>query len=79
MSNWICIESELPPVGRQVIGFNHKWIDNDLNPEGTQVGFLNDHNEFVSAHRWNTKDGYITTISDNTKPEYWMYTPILDM
>ena len=79
MDNWINIEKERPPMGMEVIAFNHRWIDNNLNLTGTGVGCFNDNNEFVFAYRWNTKDEYISVINSNFEPEYWMYMPMLDM
>lgn len=43
-------ENELPYV-EEVIAFNEKWIDEDFNPNGTRVGFLQDDG-FISA-KWN--------------------------
>ena len=87
--NWIKTEDELPPEGIEVIAFHHKWIDEDFNPNGTRIGFLNGNNEFTSAYWWDYQDCYETINKsnceadedfyrshiDNTEPEYWCYIP----
>lgn len=87
--NWIKTEDELPPEGIEVIAFHHKWIDEDFNPNGTRIGFLNGNDEFTSAYWWDYQDCYETINKsncednedfyrnhiDNTEPEYWCYLP----
>lgn len=51
-------EKELP-FGEEVITFNEKWIDEDFNPNGTRIGFLQDDG-FISATWNNEQDCYDT-------------------
>lgn len=88
-SPWISVKDKLPPEGEEVLAFNKKWIDEDFNPNGTRIGFLNGDGEFTSAYWWNYQDSYITINKsiceddkdfyenhiDNTEPEYWMPIP----
>lgn len=55
-------EKELP-FGEEVIAFNEKWIDEDFNPNGTRIGFLQDDG-FISA-TWNDEqDCYDTCYEE---------------
>lgn len=88
-SPWISVKDKLPPEGIEVIAFHHKWIDEDFNPNGTRVGFLNGNHEFTSAFWWDYQDCYETinrtnceqhrdffrSHLDNTEPEYWCPIP----
>lgn len=90
-SPWKKCKDELPPEGVEVIAYHHKWIDEDFNPNGTRVGFLNGDGEFTSAYWWDYQDCYQTINKsncednkdffkshiDNTEPEYWCYVPEL--
>ena len=49
------------PIGEEVIAFNEKWIDEDFNPNGTRVGFMQDDG-FVSA-TWNDEQDCYDTCS----------------
>lgn len=56
---WNKVSEKELPHGEEVIAFNKKWIDEDFNPNGTRVGFLEDDG-FISAE-WNDKwDEYVT-------------------
>ena len=48
---WNKVSEKELPLGEEVIAFNKEWIDEDFNPNGTRVGFLQDDG-FVSA-TWN--------------------------
>lgn len=50
---WYRVSEKEIPFGEEVIAFNEKWIDEDFNPNGTRVGFIQDDG-FVSA-TWNIK------------------------
>lgn len=79
----------MPPIGEEVISFNHKWINMDFNPKGIRVGFLGGDNQFISAFWWDYHDDYIAICKDkcesnpgffenhldNTEPEWWTYIP----
>ena len=50
---WNKVSEKKIPFGEEVIAFNEKWIDEDFNPNGTRIGFLQDDG-FISA-TWNDK------------------------
>ena len=51
---WNKVSEKEIPFGEEVIAFNEKWIDEDFNPNGTRVGFMQDDG-FISA-TWNNDD-----------------------
>lgn len=77
----------LPPISIEVIAYNHKWINEDFNPNGTRVGFRTSDDDFISAYWWDYQDDYVgisgwkcegnPEFSDelvkNRKPEWWTY------
>lgn len=71
---WTKYSDREPIVNEEVIAFNKKWIDEDLNPNGTRVGFLNLDGKFIFACKSDKEDCYETINSniDNTEPEYWL-------
>lgn len=89
--NWIKWKDEKPEQGVEVIAFHRKWIDEDFNPKGTRVGFLNGNDEFTSAYWWDEQDCYEAINRerceenesfyrchlDNTEPELWRPIPNL--
>lgn len=89
MLDYIKISEQKPEVGVQVICFNKAWINEDFNPNGTRIGFLNGDDEFTTAHWWDYQDAYMTIskseceenhdyskdIQDNTEPTHWMKIP----
>lgn len=60
-------EKEIP-FGEEVIAFNEKWIDEDFNPNGTRVGFIQDDG-FVSA-TWNNEDDCYDTCYEEGDDYY---------
>ena len=86
---WIKWNDKKPEEGIEVIAYNKNWIDEDFNPNGTRIGFINGDGEFTSAYWWDYQDCYITINSslcledkvfysnhiNNTEPEMWMYIP----
>ena len=58
---WNKVSEKEIPFGEEIIAFNEKWIDEDFNPNGTRVGFIQD-NGFVSA-TWNNEDDYYEGVS----------------
>ena len=71
-----------PPLGVEVIAFNRRWIDEDFNPNGTRIGFLNENDDFTSAYWWDEQDCYEINDGsfhkspiDNIEPEFWAYIP----
>lgn len=79
-----------PESGIEVIGFNPAWINEDYNPKGYRIGFLNDEGDFISAHWWDYQDTYMTIshsdcdgnpefsdeIKNSIEPTHWF--PIID-
>lgn len=47
---WHKYSEELPPIGIEVIAYNHKWVNQDFNPNGTRVGFRTSDDDFTSAY-----------------------------
>lgn len=39
---WNKVSEKEISFGEEVIAFNKKWIDEDFNPNGTRVGFIQD-------------------------------------
>jgi len=88
--SWVSVKDTLPENGLEVICYNKEWINEDFNPNGTRIGFLNGENEFTLAHWWDYQDTYITIsknecdndpqafssgIKDNTEPTHWILMP----
>ena len=57
---WIDINKQPLEEGIEVIAYNEKWIDEDFNPNGTRIGFLNGDGNFTSATWNNEQDCYDT-------------------
>lgn len=76
---WIPLGQHLPEVNKEVLAFCPDWIDEDLNPQGTRVGFFEDAEDtkgrrFLSA-RWNNyQDVY--ELDDEFVPTHWMPIPM---
>ena len=85
---YINYQEQKPPIGVEVIAYNHKWVDEDFNPNGIRIGFLSDDG-FISAFWWDEQDCYETISKlhceddedfferhiDNTEPEFWFPIP----
>lgn len=85
---YINYREQKPPIGVEVIAYNHKWVDEDFNPNGIRIGFLSDDG-FISAFWWDEQDCYETISKlhcednedffenhiDNTEPEFWFPIP----
>lgn len=85
---YINYQEQKPPIGVEVIAYNHKWVDEDFNPNGIRIGFLSDDG-FTSAFWWDEQDCYETISKlhceddedfferhiDNTEPEFWFPIP----
>lgn len=63
---WINYKEKKPPYGVEVLAYHHLWVNEDFNPKGIRVGFLQDNcakgnpYDFVSAYWWDSQDAYIT-------------------
>lgn len=62
-----------PPIGVEVMAHSKAWINEDYNPKGVRVGFLNedDNGEFISAKWDNSGDTYENC--EEEKPDVWWY------
>jgi hypothetical protein len=84
-NGWIKVDDMLPEEGIEVLCFNEAWINEDFNPKGIRIGFLNG-SEWTTAHYWNYQDTYMTIshsycdndeefsdeIRDNIDPTHYM-------
>lgn len=66
LKGWHKFEDEKPKEGKWIIGFHCDWVNEDFNPEGIRIGFLQEnfasddcHYDFVSAHWWDYHDDFI--------------------
>lgn len=86
MENYIELSKQKPEEGVEVLCFNENWIDEDFNPKGIRIGFLNGDGNFTTAHWWDYQDCYMTinktecesnpqaysdNIKNNTEPTHW--------
>jgi len=65
----------------EVIGFHPEWIDEDFNPNGTRVGFVNADAGFTCA-RWcnyhdcyETVDNTLENVGDHLMPTHYAFIP----
>ena len=65
---WNKVSEKEIPFGEEVIAFNEKWIDEDFNPNGTRIGFLQ-YDGFVSA-TWNGEDNCYDTCYEEGDDYY---------
>lgn len=71
-------DDNLPDEGVEVIGFTREWIDEDYNPRGTRVCFLDGDGNWCSSKWNNTHDVYNTIYSyddDDIVPTHYMKIP----
>lgn len=68
---WNKVSEKEIPFGEEVIAFNEKWIDEDYNPNGTRVGFIQDDSGdvFISA-TWNNEQDCYDTCSEEGDDYY---------
>lgn len=71
MKDWNLFKDIKPNIGEEVLAHSPLWIDEDRNPKGIRVGFLNEseNGDFISARWWDYQDTYIT--DEETKPVFW--------
>lgn len=88
-NNWNNLSEKRPDEGIEIICFNPEWIDEDFNPNGTRIGFMDGEGNFTTAHWWNDQDCYMTIskeevegneafsnhIQENTEPTHWIEIP----
>lgn len=85
------LKEGIPEEGFEVIGYNKSWINEDYNPEGTCLCFINDDDWIVLqwcgyCDEWHTKN---TGDSDETlklknqyrieAPTHWTYKPKIEL
>jgi len=68
-TKWHKYSEEKPEHGKWVIAYHRLWVDEDFNPEGIRLGFVQDNcaqdasknpYDFVSAYWWDYQDCFIT-------------------
>ena len=62
-TRWMPINERMPPVGIEVLFQNDKWIDEDFNPKGIRIGFLDGDDIYYSAYYCGYHDEYHTRNS----------------
>lgn len=82
---WIKIDKKHQlPKFEEVLGYNEEWVNEDFNPKGIRIGYLNDENNFVSAVYNNDSEDYSTCykegddydfsqLEENGKSKTWYY------
>ncbi len=85
--NWIKTSESLPEVGDEVIGQNKSWIDEDCNPDGICMCFLNESKDgywliskwCMQHDEWHTRysDKQFATemLPEMEPPTFWMSKP----
>jgi len=76
MKNWIDFSINKPNEGFEVLAYSSEWVDEDFNPTGIRVGFLNGDRTFISA-RW--RDYQDTYMNGEELPEKWVPLTIGDL
>ncbi|KKN88727.1 hypothetical protein LCGC14_0246180 [marine sediment metagenome] len=77
---WRETEYDLPPKGREIIGFRTEWILEDYNPNGTRLCFYGDFG-WTTARWCNDQDSWYTDNSEDDKdgketiPTHWKPKP----
>jgi len=87
-TTWSRVQDETPEYGLEVLCFNEKWVDEDFNPNGTRVGFLNGDDTWITAFYWSYQDTYMTVckteqhfedwddeLKESTDPTHWLSIP----
>ena len=86
---WLKYPENKPEIGIEVLMHNPVWIDENYNPKGIRIGFLDDVSGWTSAQWCNNIESYNTRTSDEDddafklslaieqEPILWMYYPEL--
>ena len=81
---WISLNDRKPDAGHEVLLYNKNWIQEDYNPKGVRIGYLDDVSGWVSAYWCSYHDDYHTRNSAqddkrftdfkaaNQVPTHWM-------
>lgn len=67
-SSWIKTNEDLPPFGTEVLGYHPTWIDDDFNPEGVRVCYLQE--------QLDEPDLWCIAIWDNDMDNWCNYTQL---
>jgi hypothetical protein len=83
MRFWTSIKKKLPPLGREVVGWNESWLNDDFNPRGTCACFLTDSGWVISwwcsdCDEYHTKrPGQMSEGEfDPGEPTHWVWMPV---
>lgn len=71
-SEFIKIKSEkdYPEKGTEVLLFKKSWINQDYNPRGVRIGYLDDVSGWVSAYWCNYHNAYHTRTSNEDNDQF---------
>lgn len=72
--------NENTPEGEELLLFNEKWKDEDYNPKGVRLGFLEGSGNWLSARWDNYHDCYITadsSLTDEDEPTHYRRIPTI--
>lgn len=70
---WIAIKDKEPEWNIEVLGYSPEWIDEDFNPDGIRVFFINGDGVHISAGWCSCDDVY--TTEDTELATHWMKKP----
>jgi len=70
---WIDLKKLKAEPGIEFLLFNEKWKDEDFNPNGIRIGFLDDVSGWTSAYWCNYHDDYHTRTSDEDDNQFEDY------
>ena len=78
-TSWILTKENSIVLNTEVIGYHKEWLDEDLNPNGTRIGFFQegiDEPFFISASWDNNQDCYDS--DEGLLPTHYMHIPSTD-
>ena len=70
---WIPLTEKEPEEGFEVLLYNKNWINEDWNPKGVRVGYLDGVGGWISAYWCNYHDDYHTRTSDEDDKQFEDY------
>lgn len=85
MNTIFITEKILPDHGIEVLGFSPAWIDEDFNPDGVRVCWVDENGNWTSSKWDNDQDSYHTHSffwcgehgGTDFAPLYWMCKPAM--
>jgi hypothetical protein len=70
-------QGQFPPPCVEVLAYNSKWIDKEINPKGIRLGFYSGGGANFISTVWSDDKGCYITCGDNNEedcnPDYWKY------